>query len=124
MAVCTPLTWAPFIPQDQQRLYIDWVYRYCLHWQGEMIEERYTSWFRNSTENYTPQYDNEFERKPTDDIMRLSSPWKDNANVPALVVGALKDMVKDYLCCISFFEDCSAACIGAKDEGNGRRTQG
>ena len=74
VAVCTPLTWAPFIPQGQQRVYIDWVYRYCLHWQGEMIEERYTSWFRNSSENYTPQYDSEFEREPTDDIMRLSSP--------------------------------------------------
>ena len=58
-----------------------------------MMEERYTSWFRNSSETYTPQYDNEFERKPTDDIMRLNSPWKDNANVPAIVVGAFKDMV-------------------------------
>ena len=31
------------IPQDQQRLYTDWVRRYYLHWQGERIEERYTS---------------------------------------------------------------------------------
>ena len=49
---------------------------------------------RKSPENYTPQYDNEFKRKPTDDPMRLSNPWEDNAEVPAIVAGARKDMVK------------------------------
>jgi hypothetical protein len=58
-----------------------------------MIEERCTSWFRKSSESYTPQRDNEFEGKPTDDILRLSSPWADNAKVPVIAAGGLEDVM-------------------------------
>ena len=92
--MCTPLTWAPLTTQDQQRVYIDWAYRCCLPWQGEMLEERCTSWLRSSPENYSPQYDNEHERKPTDDIVRLSSPWLGSLKVPLIAAGGLKDALK------------------------------
>ena len=91
--VATPLTWSPLFAAGEQRAEMGWVYRFSIHHQGALIEDRCKAWRRDVKQQRVPR-GGEYYMEPMAENNRLYSPRLNTPFCPLVKEEALERMMR------------------------------